>query len=165
MLPPAPARTADVVAEGRLLLIVANKLDALSAAQREQALGLVRRTVEDSLPDVRCACWGGWCRWSRAATRLRPLNSSAARSADVHAATLPCARPAPTPTPQRRAGHRHVCSDGQGRGAAAAGGPVDVRALESAGTHRQAQPLDRAGALRGGRRGMWLPMHLLVCIC
>ncbi|KAL4438212.1 hypothetical protein ABPG77_010573 [Micractinium sp. CCAP 211/92] len=42
----------DVVAEGRLLLIVANKLDALAPAQREQALALIRQTVEDSLPDV-----------------------------------------------------------------------------------------------------------------
>ncbi|PRW45001.1 GTPase Der [Chlorella sorokiniana] len=42
----------DVVSEGRLLLIVANKLDALTPAQRQQALALIRQTVEDSLPDV-----------------------------------------------------------------------------------------------------------------
>lgn len=47
---------ADVVAEGRLLLIVANKLDALTPAQRQQALTLIRQTVEDSLPDAR---WHG----------------------------------------------------------------------------------------------------------
>lgn len=44
---------ADVVSEGRLLLIVANKLDSLNPAQRQQALALIRQTVEDSLPDVR----------------------------------------------------------------------------------------------------------------
>lgn len=55
---PAPC-PADVVAEGRLLLIVANKLDALTPAQRQQALGLIRQTVEDSLPDVRCEWVGG----------------------------------------------------------------------------------------------------------
>ncbi|KAI7838297.1 hypothetical protein COHA_007867 [Chlorella ohadii] len=42
----------DVVSEGRLLLIVANKLDAMPPAQRQQALALIRQTVEDSLPDV-----------------------------------------------------------------------------------------------------------------
>ena len=49
----AAPSTADVVSEGRLLLIVANKLDALAPAQRQQALALIRQTVEDSLPDVR----------------------------------------------------------------------------------------------------------------
>jgi hypothetical protein len=44
---------AGAVAEGRLLLIIANKLDALAPAQREQALGLIRGVVEESLPDVR----------------------------------------------------------------------------------------------------------------
>jgi hypothetical protein len=41
------------VAEGRLLLIVANKLDALTPPQREQAMGLIRKVVEAHLPDVR----------------------------------------------------------------------------------------------------------------
>ena len=50
--PPLPV-PAGAVAEGRLLLIVANKLDALAPAQREQALGLIRGVVEESLPDVR----------------------------------------------------------------------------------------------------------------
>ncbi len=48
-----PQTAADVVSEGRLLLIVANKLDAMPPAQRQQALALIRQTVEDSLPDVR----------------------------------------------------------------------------------------------------------------
>lgn len=50
--PPCPP-AADVVAEGRLLVIVANKLDALAPPQRQQALALIRSTVEDTLPDVR----------------------------------------------------------------------------------------------------------------
>ncbi|EFN56363.1 hypothetical protein CHLNCDRAFT_144853 [Chlorella variabilis] len=42
----------DVVAEGRLLLIVANKLDTLTPAKRQHAMRLVREAVEDNLPDV-----------------------------------------------------------------------------------------------------------------
>lgn len=66
--PPPPFPHADVVSEGRLLLIVANKLDALAPAERQQALGLIRQTVEDCLPDVRwvlfAAVWvGGEQEW------------------------------------------------------------------------------------------------------
>jgi hypothetical protein len=42
-----------VVAEGRLLLLVANKLDALAPGQRERALTLIRDTAHRALPDVR----------------------------------------------------------------------------------------------------------------
>lgn len=48
-----PACLPDVVAEGRLLLIVANKLDTLTPAKRQHAMRLVREAVEDNLPDVR----------------------------------------------------------------------------------------------------------------
>ena len=49
-LPPTPA---GVVAEGRLLLLVANKLDALAPHEQERALELVADTARRALPDVR----------------------------------------------------------------------------------------------------------------
>lgn len=78
--------SADVVAEGRLLLIVANKLDGLPPAQRQQALALVRQTVEDSLQDVRCAV--GQRREAGLARRSPPSSSSCCRRC-LHASTVP----------------------------------------------------------------------------
>ena len=49
----------DVVAEGRSLLLIVNKLDALSSEQQVEALRLVEQAVENGVPEVSGGLLGG----------------------------------------------------------------------------------------------------------
>ena len=126
-------------------MIVANKLDALAPAQRDQALRLIRATVEESLPDARCGAEQGEAMLSFMPPwhGTKPLRGALLTSL-THTRT--CIR---SPTALQRPAHRGpVGADRQRRRAAAAHGPHAVRALEQARADLKAEPMGGAGALR-----------------